>query len=524
MIDTGDATLNALIAGLLDDPAKRDESELTYTFDLSEALILDPEYDVLNERSIERHLAVFAEAAALTGLAFREVSPIDEPDFYFAFREDVSTAYVIDHFGGTLHVYNPDRDDPVLGTYTDHLILHEFGHGLGLEHGHGIGRLPDAYQGHSWTVMSYRAHPDTDSLYYTDSHGPETFMPVDIAALQWLYGANYETAAGDTLYTMDFDSGEFFIDGIGQGVPIDNDTLRAIWDGGGSDTLDLSNAESALRIDLRPGAFTSFGEAYLAYQGEGPFGNNLYAAGNLANAYLYEGNTASLLENAIGGIFNDSITGNLANNLLNGGAGHDSLFGLAGDDHLIGAAGHDLIVDGLGRTRAEGGAGRDFIVALSGLSDLSGGLEGDIIIGGIDDDVLTGGAGNDVLRGDAGRGLLFGSDTLIGGDGDDLMMGGRGADAFEFTPNAGNDVIGSFFASDLETEGAADVFARGADFQPGIDKIVLRDFIAVTAANVLDFVDFDAEGRHAVFSTEGTSVTLFDILPETLSVDDFVFL
>ena len=523
MVDTGDTTLDALITGLLDDPAKRDESEFTYTFDLSEGTILDPEFDVLSDEMIQRHLALFAEVAALTGLVFREVSPIDSPDFYFAFREGVSTAYVTSHFDGTLHVYNPARDTPVLGTYTDHLILHELGHGLGLEHGHGIGRLPEPYQGHSWSVMSYRAHPATDSLFFTDSHGPETYMLVDIAALQWLYGANFETAAGDTVYTVDFDSGEFFVDGIGQGVPNNNDVLRTVWDGGGSDTLDLSNAETGLRIDLRPGAFTSFGESYLAYQGEGRFGENLYAAGNIANAYLYEGNLASLLENAIGGDYNDSITGNQVSNSLNGGAGHDSLFGLAGDDHLTGGAGNDLIVDGIGRTQADGDAGLDFIVILSGLSDVSGGLDGDILVGGVDDDILTGGGGNDVLRGDAGRGLLFGSDTLMGGVGDDLLMGGRGADQFVFRPYDDDDVIGSFFASDLETDGAADVFARGADFQPGIDKIVLRGFADVDATNVLDFVSLDADGRHAVFATEGVSVTVFDILPSSLSIDDFVF-
>jgi len=493
VIDTGDATVDALIDGLLDEDNPRDTSEIKYTFELSSSLILDQEYDPLGEEMIQRHLSVFAEIAALTGLTFREVSPIDEPDFFFANRVDVSTAYVISHLGGILHVYNPERDDPQLGSYQDHLVLHEVGHGLGLEHGHGIGRMPSAYQGHSWSVMSYRAHPDTDSLFYTDSHGPETYMLADVAAIQFLYGANYETASGDTEYTVDFETGEFFIDGVGQGEPVNNETLRTVWDGGGTDTLNLSNAESSLRIDLRPGEFTSFGPEYVAYQGEGPFGNNLYAAGNIANAYLYQGNTASLLENAIGGQFNDTIIGNVIDNVLDGGAGDDSLFGLVGNDSLIGGMGNDLIVDGIGITDADGGEGEDFIAALSGESDLSGGLDGDILIGGIDDDKLTGGSGNDVLRGDAGRGVLFGSDTLIGGDGDE-------------------------FGS------VADVVANGADFQSGIDKIGLREFTTVDADNVLDFILPQDETEYAVFNAEGTSITFYGLNVDAISAEDFLFL
>jgi len=132
VIDTGNATVDALIDGLLDEDDPRDTSEITYTFELSASLIVDPEYDILGEEAIQRHLAVFAEIAALSQLTFREVSPIDDPDFFFANRKEVSTAYVIDHLGGILHVYNPNRSDPVTGSYEDHLILHEVGHGLGL--------------------------------------------------------------------------------------------------------------------------------------------------------------------------------------------------------------------------------------------------------------------------------------------------------------------------------------------------------------------------------------------------------
>ncbi len=56
------------------------------------------------------------------------------------------------------------------------------------------------------------------------------------------------------------------------------------------------------------------------------------AAGNIANALLYNNNPASLIENAIGGSGNDTIIGNLANNILTGSRGNDVLDAGAGSD------------------------------------------------------------------------------------------------------------------------------------------------------------------------------------------------
>ena len=525
MIDTGDATLDAIVAGLLREVTEVDTTEITYTFELTAALDGDPEYSRFNQAMIDRHMAVFSHLSELSGATFREADLSDESaDYYFAFRENVSTAYVVEYEGGRLHVHNPDRDDPELGSYVDHLVLHELGHGFGLEHGHDYNGLPPEFQGHSWSVMSYRAHPFTTELTYGDSHGPETYMPADIAAIQYLYGADFETEAGDTVYTVDFNTGELFVDGEGQGVPVNEQTLRTIWDGAGEDTLDLSNAWSRLEIDLRPGAFTSFGAGFLAIQGRGSSGDLLFAEGNLANPYLYQGNRSSLLENAIGGLMADKIIGNVIDNRLEGRGGNDSLFGMAGDDELLGGGGDDLVVDGLGDTDAQGNAGDDYLVALSGDGVLDGGAGNDILIGGNSNDHLRGGNGNDVLRGDAGQGLLFGSDTLEGGAGDDTLMGGRGADQFIFRPNDGADMIGGFAASQLGDWDVAAVFVDRADFLSGVDQIVLAGFSDVTADNVMSFVSLDSTESHAVFSAEQTTVTFFGVGVDQLSQEDFVFL
>jgi serralysin len=55
-----------------------------------------------------------------------------------------------------------------------------------------------------------------------------------------------------------------------------------------------------------------------------------------------------LIENAVGGSGNDTLTGNDAANLLKGGRGADRLSGLGGSDILDGGAGADMLLGGAG--------------------------------------------------------------------------------------------------------------------------------------------------------------------------------
>jgi serralysin len=519
VIDTGDPLLDQLVGGLLMDDLHEIGDEITYTFGLTVDIGADTANSELNQATIDRHLDVFADVTAFTGLKFTEVDALEQDaDLYFSFREGTLTAYVYNYNGGVMHVFNPNRDNPVLGGYVDHLILHEFGHGLGLEHGHDAGALPAAYQGHSWSVMSYRAHPETTDLFFGSEHGPETFMIADIAALQYQFGANFDAQSDDTLYEVNFDTGEFLINGESQGVPVNEKTQRAVWDGGGIDTLDLSNGQDEMTITLQAGGFTSFGDSFLP---DTTGDNEFFAEGNLANPYLYGGNIASLLENAIGGRFRDLIIGNILNNTLTGGNGEDALYGMEGDDTLNGGRDSDLIIDGLGNTTASGNADNDVVVALSGQSNLEGNANDDVLIGGIDADYLSGGAGNDKIRGEGGRGLLCGNDVITGGEGDDLLMGGRGADQFVFRPDDGNDTIASFILGDIATAAGRMIDPMSADFMPGVDVIKLNGFGDVDASNVLDYVTDGADG--AVFSAEDTTITFYGISANVLTAGDFVF-
>lgn len=167
----------------------------------------------------------------------------------------------------------------------------------------------------------------------------QTPMMYDIAALQQMYGADFATNGGNTVYRWNPATGQAVINGVGQKVPGDNRVFMTVWDGGGTDTYDFSNYATNLKVDLRPGQWSRLSTAQIAQLGEGH-----EARGNVANALTYHGNVRSLVENAIGGSGADTIVGNVVANNLRGGGGADRLYGLSGNDVLSGGAGSDVFV------------------------------------------------------------------------------------------------------------------------------------------------------------------------------------
>jgi hypothetical protein len=228
-------------------------------------------------------------------------------------------------------------DNPAKGNYAWLTMIHETGHALGLKHPHEVsgafGAMPTDKDSLEYSVMSYRSYigASTTSGYTNGSTSfPQTLMMYDIAAVQKMYGANYTTNAGDTTYTWSPTTGQLFVNGVGMGAPAGNKIFMTLWDGGGNDTYDFSNYTTNLKIDLEPGDWSSTSTTQLASLGSGEI-----AAGNIANALLFNNNAASLIENAVGGIGSDTIIGNAADNRLTGGKGNDVLDGGAGNDTAV---------------------------------------------------------------------------------------------------------------------------------------------------------------------------------------------
>lgn len=248
-------------------------------------------------------------------------------------------------------------------------LLHEIGHALGLKHPFEASSngyfLEASLDDESHTVMSYQTAPDSTLLEVTGSStsyawqeyalSPSTLMPLDIEALQYLYGANLATRKGNDTYRW----------------ALNPEILETIWDGGGTDTIDCSNQTLKCVINLTAGSYSSISlrqtdaEKRLGLSlpnwFQEPLPSDIYNGSN--NLAIAKGVT---IEHAKGGSAADKILGNAISNALKGGAGNDSMLGYSGNDTLDGGTGNDSLSGGDGNDSLIGGAGKDTLVGGNG--------------------------------------------------------------------------------------------------------------------------------------------------------------
>lgn len=167
-----------------------------------------------------------------------------------------------------------------------------------------------------------------------------SFMPIDIAALQHLYGRSANATGADRyVFTDDL---------------VSNKGYTTIWDTGGNDTI-AYEGEGRTKIDLR--------SATLRHEIGG--GGFLSTSETLTGGFLIANGVT--IENAVGASNADLLIGNDVANTLHGWAGNDVLRGMAGNDTLIGGDGSDILSGGAGHDTLRGDAGGD--VFLYGFND-----------------------------------------------------------------------------------------------------------------------------------------------------------
>ncbi|AFZ36103.1 Peptidase M10 serralysin [Stanieria cyanosphaera PCC 7437] len=231
------------------------------------------------------------------------------------------------------------------GGYGFVTIIHELGHGLGLAHPHDDGGNSLIFPGVDsdddtgtdglnqgiWTTMSYNdglVNDPPPGYNYGYQGTPSAF---DIAAVQYLYGANMDYNTGNNIYELPV------VNGAGT-------YYFTIWDAGGVDTITAQTATANATINLN--------QAPLVGSNAGGYLSKV--TGIYGGATIAHGVT---IENAIGGEGEDLIIGNSANNKLTGleksdrlsaGSGNDTLTGSNPDVYDSGVGEYDTLTGGLG--------------------------------------------------------------------------------------------------------------------------------------------------------------------------------
>ncbi|MEQ1771320.1 MAG: matrixin family metalloprotease, partial [Devosia sp.] len=196
-------------------------------------------FNATQQAAVKSILASYASVANLTFTEVKETTST-HGTIRFGEEDDAGTAFAYypstNDQGGDVWLNHKDYNAPAKGNYAYMTLVHESGHTLGLDHGQdGRDALPYDHDTIEYSVMTYRSYVGSGTGAYTVSQGSYAAGPMlaDIAALQYMYGANYNSNAGNNTYKWNPSTGELTIDGASQGKSSTNTVFQTVWDGGG---------------------------------------------------------------------------------------------------------------------------------------------------------------------------------------------------------------------------------------------------------------------------------------------------
>lgn len=481
-----------MIAGvLLDKQYMWSMPTLTFGFRQSgndEYAAFNARFSVAQQNSIALIMAYYAE---VTNLSFINQGDTNDAQLLFAnySADDGIGAFAYGPGDNSVNgdvwyneLYSNGNYD--IGSDFYEIMLHEIGHTMGLSHpglydagnGGNISYANSAQftqDSESWTIMSYFGSDETGGSDLI----AQTLGIADILALQNAYGANMFTRAGDDTYGFG-----------GAGIyAFNSSTKLTIWDGGGTDMLDLSASSANQRINLNEGTLSDI------------FGR----LGNLGIA------VGAILENARGGSGADTIIGNAFDNDLYGGGGRDQLFGGAGADQLHGDTGADILVGGAGDDVFYIDHANDVII-----EGVGGGYD---IVHATVNYTLAAGIAIQELRAEGAVNLTGNgsSNRLVAGTGVNSLTGGGGRDVFVFdfssSTSSSRDTITDF------TQGLDRIDLGGIDANSGLASD--QAFLGLGSSAVANRLWWLASGSDLILwgDVDGNATADFELLLKNLA-------
>jgi len=232
-------------------------------------------FSVMNTNQKSAVTSALNYISSLVNITFKLIENGSQADINFATNDQGTTsggyATGANSAMGTVNLLLNNKSSvntqPQQGDYGWETIIHEIGHTLGLKHpgaynaGGGVPAGPylsETDDNRRNTVMSYKNPSDAainwvsngNSSYVNSGVNPGTFMPLDILALQFLYGKNVTgiSSSDSSKGLSNFQTTQF--NSSWSGIETISSAPQGL-------ALDLSAVNESNIVDMRAGAFSS---------------------------------------------------------------------------------------------------------------------------------------------------------------------------------------------------------------------------------------------------------------------------